>query len=68
MDRKTEIKLIKQALELKARGETQYHESTQTLSTERYISPAWFARENETMFQKQLDKALLLRATGTLIC
>lgn len=53
MDRPTEIKLIKQALELKARGETQYHESTQTLSTERYISPAWFARENDRLFQNQ---------------
>lgn len=51
MDRQTEIRLIKQALELRARGETQYHESTRTHSIQRYISPDWFARENEKIFQ-----------------
>ncbi|MCO7231716.1 MULTISPECIES: aromatic ring-hydroxylating dioxygenase subunit alpha [unclassified Cobetia] len=53
MDRQTEIRLIKQALELKARGETQYHESTQTHATDRYISAAWFERENDMLFQRQ---------------
>lgn len=51
MDRQTEIRLIKQILELRARGETQYHESTRTHSIERYTSPDWFARENEKIFQ-----------------
>lgn len=51
MDRKTEIRLIKQVLELKARGETQYHDSTRTHSTERYTSPELFQRENETVFR-----------------
>lgn len=51
MDRDTEIRLIKEVLELKARGETQYHESTQTHSTERYICTQWFAREKQQIFR-----------------
>ena len=53
MNRTTEIRLIKHVLELKARGETQYHESSRTHSTERYISPEWFQRENEKIFRDQ---------------
>jgi len=50
MDRQTEIRLIKEILALKEKGETQYDEFTQTHSTERYISEEWFKREKEEMF------------------
>ncbi len=50
MDRQTEIRLIKEALELKENGETQYGASTQVHSTERYISEDWFKRENDNLF------------------
>lgn len=53
MDRQTEIELIKQALALKACGETQYHESTHSHSTKRYISADWFERENQAIFQRR---------------
>jgi hypothetical protein len=53
MDRQTEIELIKQALALKACGETQYHESTHSHSTQRYISADWFERENQAIFQSR---------------
>lgn len=50
MDRQTEIRLIKEVLAFKEKGETQYHESTQTHSIERYVSEAWFKREKEKLF------------------
>jgi len=50
MDRSTEIRLIKEVLALKEKGETQYHEFTKTHSTERYISEAWFKREKDELF------------------
>jgi len=50
MDRPAEIRLIKEVLALKEKGETQYHEFTKTHSTERYISEAWFKREKEELF------------------
>jgi len=52
MDRQTEIRLINEVLALKEKGETQYHESTRTHDTERYVSQAWFERENERLFQR----------------
>lgn len=55
MDRQTEIRLIKEALALKAKGETQYHESMQTHSIERYVSDLWYQRETEKLF---LDRPL----------
>lgn len=50
MNRETEIRLINEALSLKAKNETQYHHSTQTLSVERYISKEWFEREKQQLF------------------
>jgi phenylpropionate dioxygenase-like ring-hydroxylating dioxygenase large terminal subunit len=50
MDRPTEIRLIKEALALKAKGETQYHASTQSHNIDRYVSSTWYQRENETLF------------------
>ncbi|ARU54301.1 Rieske (2Fe-2S) protein [Oleiphilus messinensis] len=50
MDRQTEIRLIKDVLALKAKGETQYHASTQTHSTERYVSDVWFKQELDNIF------------------
>lgn len=57
MDRPTEIRLIKEALALKAKGETQYHESTQTHDIERYVSEAWYQRETEKLF---LDRPIAI--------
>lgn len=51
MDRKTEIRLIKEVLALKDKGETQYSESVKTHGVERYVSPAWFERENSHLFR-----------------
>ena len=53
MDRATEIRLIAQLLELHARGETQYHETTRSHATERYTSAQWFAREKARIFRNQ---------------
>lgn len=57
MDRQTEIRLIKEILELKEKGETQYHESTQTHPIERYVSNDWFKLETERLF---LNKPMFL--------
>lgn len=53
MDRKTEICLIKQALQLRAAGDTQCHDAVRSHSTERYTSPEWFTREREKIFRAQ---------------
>lgn len=50
MNRETELRLIREALALKEKGETQYHETTQTHQIERYVSENWFQREKETLF------------------
>ena len=50
MDRPTEIRLIKEVLLLKDRGETQYHESTHTHSVDRYVANDWFTLEIEKLF------------------
>lgn len=57
MDRQTEIRLIEEVLELHEKGETQYHESTQTLPIERYVSEEWFKAETERLF---LNKPMFL--------
>lgn len=50
MDRATEIRLIKEALALTSRGETQYHDTTQTRTLERYTSEDWLRREKDKLF------------------
>lgn len=50
MDRQTEIKLIKEIIDLKKRGETQYHEEPRNVSTKRYICPDWFEKEKQKLF------------------
>lgn len=52
MDRQTEIRLIKEVLALKDKGETQYSESAKTHDVTRYVSQPWFERENNRLFQK----------------
>ncbi|MAZ87804.1 MAG: hypothetical protein CL693_09160 [Cellvibrionaceae bacterium] len=53
MNRQTELRLIKEILALKQEGKTQYHESTQTLSTERYISEQWYQKEQDALFKNR---------------
>lgn len=50
MNRDTEIRLIKECVELHDRGETQYQEDAQSHSTERYVSEEWFAKEKSKLF------------------
>ncbi|EAT13068.1 Rieske 2Fe-2S domain-containing protein [Bermanella marisrubri] len=50
MDRKTEIRLIEEVLALREQGETQYAQSAVAHDIDRYVSPQWFARENEKIF------------------
>jgi phenylpropionate dioxygenase-like ring-hydroxylating dioxygenase large terminal subunit len=61
MDRQTEVRLIKEVLGLKAKGETQYCDKTQTHSIERYVSDAWFKREKERLF---LDAPIAIGVTS----
>ncbi len=51
MDRQTEIRLIKEVVELHDSGEQQLHDSTETHNTERYVSDDWFKRETKYLFQ-----------------
>ncbi len=51
MDRQTEIRLIKEVVELHDNGDKQLHDSTETHNTERYVSDDWFKRETKHLFQ-----------------
>ncbi|NIB41054.1 Rieske 2Fe-2S domain-containing protein [Pseudomaricurvus alkylphenolicus] len=52
MDRQTEIRLIKEVVELHENGDKQFHDSTETHTIDRYVSEDWFKRETQLIFQQ----------------
>lgn len=50
MNRETEIRLIKECLELKGKNETQYADAADSVDVERYTSKSWFNQELDRIF------------------